>query len=54
MDYHVGTMWAVADPERAIRAYKRSIELGRSGTNDATLAAVRGVPHVRSATLVSL
>ena len=39
VDYHVGTMWAVTDPARAIVAYKRSIELGRSGTNDATLPA---------------
>jgi predicted ATPase/class 3 adenylate cyclase len=37
--YYVGTMWAVVDPPRAIRAYKRGIELGRSGTNDATLGA---------------
>ncbi|MDQ1456595.1 MAG: hypothetical protein QOH28_2215 [Actinomycetota bacterium] len=39
MHYVVGTVWAVTDPERAIGAYKRAIELGRSGTNDATLAA---------------
>jgi tetratricopeptide (TPR) repeat protein len=39
MHYVVGTVWAVVDPERAIGAYKRAIELGRSGTNDATNAA---------------
>ncbi len=36
MHYILGTVWAVADPERAIGAYKSAIELGRSGTNDAT------------------